>query len=296
MGNLIKKVYYLKYKKQDIERIIIMSEKAKRLAPTNDVVRELYLKSGNQCAFPGCYNIMVDETGNFIGQICHIEAAEEGGERFNPNMTNEERRAFDNLMLMCYEHHIVTNDVIEYPVSKLKKMKKDHEDKFSGVIQKMQNSIVDYGVAVNFSESKVCQALSDRLGYGCSNIENSDNSRILNKLLSNLIDLPIETRFLLSIMVSRSFENKWGSCSVPLHEIESATGKDSSYILQQIDILKRRNLISEPEIDEYNCSFCILFGDCETGWNYWNDIREYCKKSNIPTNNIFVNLDFSLFD
>lgn len=273
-----------------------MSEKAKRLAPTNDVLRELYLKSGNQCAFPGCYNIMVDETGNFIGQICHIEAAGEGGERFNPNMTNEERRAFDNIMLMCYEHHIVTNDVIEYPVSKLKKMKKDHEDKFSGVIQKMQNSIVDYGVAANFSESKVCQALSDRLGYGCSNIENSENSHILNKLLSSLIDLPIETRFLLSIMVSRSFMNKWGECSVPLHEIELATGKDSSYILQQIDILKRRNLISEPEIDEYNCPFCILLGDSETGWNYWNDIREYCKKSNIAINNIFVKLDFSLFD
>lgn len=59
---------------------------------------ELYLKSGNQRAFPGGYNAMVDDNGNFIGQICHIEAAEAGGERFNPNMTNEERRSFDNLM------------------------------------------------------------------------------------------------------------------------------------------------------------------------------------------------------
>lgn len=42
----------------------------------------------------------MDEMGNFIGQICHIEAAEEGGERFKPIMTNEERRAFDNLMHM----------------------------------------------------------------------------------------------------------------------------------------------------------------------------------------------------
>lgn len=63
-------------------------------------------------------NAMVGDNGNFIGQICHIEAAEEGGERFNPNMTNEERRAFDNLMLMCYEHHVVTckrlSDVMEF--------------------------------------------------------------------------------------------------------------------------------------------------------------------------------------
>ena len=45
-----------------------MEENAKRLKPTVEVLRELYLKSGNQCAFPGCYNAMVDDNGNFIGQ------------------------------------------------------------------------------------------------------------------------------------------------------------------------------------------------------------------------------------
>ena len=33
-----------------------MEEKVKKLKPTVEVLRELYLKSGNQCAFPGCYN------------------------------------------------------------------------------------------------------------------------------------------------------------------------------------------------------------------------------------------------
>ena len=50
-----------------------------------------------------------------------LEGTNEGGERFNPNMTNEQRRSFDNLMLMCYEHHVVTNDVVKYPVSEYKK-------------------------------------------------------------------------------------------------------------------------------------------------------------------------------
>lgn len=270
-----------------------MSEKAKRLQPKNKVLRELYSKSGNQCAFPGCNNVIVDKTGNFVGQICHIEAAEEGGERFNPNMTNEERRSYDNLMLMCYEHHIITNNVTEYPVSKLKKMKKDHEEKFSGVIQ---NSCVDYGVATNFTESKVCQALSDTLEFGCSEIENIDNSRILNNLLSRLIDVPIETRMFLSIMVKRSFTNRFWQCSVPLNEIQVATQKDDYYMFYQLDILRRRELISEWTIDDSNCPFCILLPDSETGWNYWNDIRKYCRKSNISTDDIFVDLDFSLFD
>lgn len=273
-----------------------MDEEVKRLSPTSAVLRELFLKSGNQCAFPGCFESIVDEEGNYVGEICHIEAAEKGGERFNPNMTNEDRRAFDNLMLMCHKHHVVTNDVEKYPVTELKKMKKVHENKFSNVIQQMQNSIVDYGRANIYIESQVCTKLSNILGYGCSLEENAENSRVLNKLLLKLLDLPIETRMLLSIMVSRSYKDRVGDCCVPLHEIESATGKTSMYIIQQVDILKRRAIISTPDTDEYGCPYCKLYGDFETGWNYWNDIREFCKKTGILFDTICVKLDFSVFD
>jgi hypothetical protein len=108
-----------------------MSEVAKRFAPTYRTYRELFLKSGNVCAFPSCDALMMDEEGNFIGQICHIEAAEPGGARFNPSMTNEERRSFANLMLLCYEHHVVTNDVERFSVAVLQEMKAAHEKCFS---------------------------------------------------------------------------------------------------------------------------------------------------------------------
>ena len=85
-----------------------MTEEPKRLEPTKETIRELFAKSGNICAFTGCNRLMIDEDGTFIGQICHIEGVK--GERFNPKMTNEERRAPENLMLMCHEHHIKTNN------------------------------------------------------------------------------------------------------------------------------------------------------------------------------------------
>lgn len=55
-----------------------MPEIPKRLAPTRDTVRELYLKSGNRCAFPGCNKALFNAKGVFVGHICHIEAAEPG--------------------------------------------------------------------------------------------------------------------------------------------------------------------------------------------------------------------------
>lgn len=273
-----------------------MNEKAKRLKPMAAVLRELYLKSGNQCAFPGCFNAMVDDNGNFIGQICHIEAAEAGGERFNPSMTNEERRAFDNLMLMCYEHHAVTNDAAKYPVSELKRMKREHEDKFSSVIQKMRNSVIDYGIVNQYTKAVTCKRLSDVMELGCTDEENLENARVLNGLIDRLMDVPAETRCLLAIMVARSFDDRVGGCVVPLHEIEAATGKEPSYIINHIEVLNRRGIISEPDTDEYGRPFCNLYGDSNSGWNYWGDIRDYCKKIGEAIDIICVEVNFSVFD
>ena len=115
-----------------------MNETPKRLAPTRETCRELFLKSGNLCAFPGCPALVSDEQGNFTGQICHIQAAEPGGARFNPDMTNEERRHVSNLMLMCYPHHQITNDTQSYSIFVLRDMKAAHERLFSGADRAMR--------------------------------------------------------------------------------------------------------------------------------------------------------------
>jgi hypothetical protein len=107
------------------------SELVKRLTPTRRTLRELYLKSGNQCAFPGCTHVMIDSNGSMVGQICHIEAAEKGGQRFNKQQTNEQRRHLSNLLLLCYGHHIITNDVSEYTPDRMRQIKLEHEDKFT---------------------------------------------------------------------------------------------------------------------------------------------------------------------
>lgn len=101
-----------------------------RLAPTVDTLRSLFAKSGNICTFPGCANHLIDENNKFVGQICHIEAAESGGERFNPSQLDEERRSHNNLILFCYTHHVETNDVNKYPVKVLKQFKLEHEKRY----------------------------------------------------------------------------------------------------------------------------------------------------------------------
>ncbi len=100
-----------------------------RLAPKIETLRALFARSGNQCAFPGCTHLLINDENMFIAQMCHIEAAIQGGERYNPESNDEYRRRYENLILLCYAHHIETNNVFRYPASALKKMKLDHEQK-----------------------------------------------------------------------------------------------------------------------------------------------------------------------
>ncbi len=98
-----------------------------RLTPKTETVRALFARSGNKCAFPGCAAHLINEKNIFVGQICHIEAAEVGGERYNPAQNDEQRRHYDNLIILCYPHHIETNDTQLYPTARLHNIKIAHE-------------------------------------------------------------------------------------------------------------------------------------------------------------------------
>lgn len=124
-----------------------MFEHPKRLQPLQETVRRLFLLSGNQCAFPGCSHPIITATGTYVGEMCHICAAESGGERFLESQTNEERRAFENLLLMCHDHHVETNDVSAFPTERMREIKAEHEGRFVRGLASMMGelgiSIVD---------------------------------------------------------------------------------------------------------------------------------------------------------
>lgn len=91
-------------------------------------IKRLFALSGNQCAFYNCnQQIVRSDATNLMTQICHIEGADNGGERYNPSSNDNYRRSFENLMLLCPNHHVETNNVDTYTVGILQKMKEDHE-------------------------------------------------------------------------------------------------------------------------------------------------------------------------
>jgi hypothetical protein len=92
-------------------------------------------RAGFRCSYPECQTCTVgptvDTAKNFnIGAACHITAAAEGGSRYDPDMTREQRKHPDNGIWMCRTHaDLVDDDALKYPVDLLRTWKKEAEDR-----------------------------------------------------------------------------------------------------------------------------------------------------------------------
>ena len=142
-----------------------------RLNLTKDVLRKLFALSGNECAFPDCSERMILEDGTYIGQICHIEAAKPGGQRYNENQTEEERRDFDNLLVMCYKHHKITDDVTIYTIERLKQIKKDHEDRFRNIPRAVNDIFITGAISIELEEFDKLYGLTEETNRNVKEIK-----------------------------------------------------------------------------------------------------------------------------
>ena len=108
-----------------------MKEKIKHREPTETTKKQILAACGNQCAFPGCSDIIVDrEHGVLVGKIAHIRARREGGPRFDSLQIEDENRSANNLIALCGKHHDIVDARVDiYTIERLTEIKTDHEDK-----------------------------------------------------------------------------------------------------------------------------------------------------------------------
>lgn len=282
-----------------------MTEIPKRLKPTPETLRELFLKSGNLCAFPNCTALMMNEQGTFIGQVCHIEAAEKGGPRFNKAMSNEERRAAANLMLMCYAHHKETDDVKKFPVSKLRKMKRDHERRFSTPDRAILERLTDWTTADQPTPVKNLARLISVLGLDYTDGDISEAVGQLNDYIERLRVVPIEVRKFIGAIAQRMYRMKGTAAvhdemfgtSILISDVKDAFKIGDSTIRNRLSQLESYDL---GDLDETNTDLgpqpMIRIRTLECGWPSWMDIVEFCETTATPIESFTEDLDFSPLD
>ncbi|MBQ9244654.1 hypothetical protein IJ182_00135 [bacterium] len=281
-----------------------MKEEPKRFEPTKETIRELFAKSGNICAFKGCNHLMIDEDGTFIGQICHIEGVK--GERYNPNMSNEERRAPENLMLMCYEHHIKTNNEKIYTVEVLRKMKEEHEKKFSHPEDAILLTFSDHTDDRNVVRPKNLKHFFNVLNY--SEDEQEGILDTLNIVIDKLERIPENVLVEYAAITDRIYKMKDNKkvteidinyMSILEHDIKSAFRMTENETFEMGKRFESYDLgYAEKGVfrgNEYEQVYFVL-KNLDFEWNFFLQLSEFCANKSIKLKSILKDLDFSILD
>lgn len=276
-----------------------MSEIVKRLSPTPETLRELFLKSGNICAYPNCEHLMMNADGVFIGQICHIEAAVDGGERFNALMTNEQRRAFSNLMLMCYAHHQITNDIDQYDPAKLHKMKAEHEGRFATPESLMLQKFEDQTERNQPTLVKTMARFATVLGYELGTVAE------VNVYIQEFRKVPVEVRIFIGEVSKRMVKMKGkqvvssgnsGEC-ILLSDLAGAMRVPERTIWEKAEQLSGYGLGGVDEMDTgSNFMPAVRISNLKSGWPFWLDLVQFCQKADEQLEAFTVKLDFERLD
>lgn len=98
-------------------------------------VEALAKRAAYICSNPDCKTLTIapssveDTKVTYIGKAAHITAAAEGGPRYNPDLSPEDRKSIDNGIFLCSNcaDMIDKNKGVDYPIKLLVKWKNEHD-------------------------------------------------------------------------------------------------------------------------------------------------------------------------
>jgi len=280
-------------------------EEPKRLAPTPDTLRQLYLLSGNRCAMPGCQNLVIDGNGVVVGHICHIRAAMPDGARFDANMTNEERRQASNLLLLCGGHHTQIDSrkyEDQYPAGRVTKIKYDHEAKFKGVgdslFKAFENEYVDVTDSLDPTIARNFIQLEHVLQDGGLELEQAEERRqqVAAYVASMQVVPDAERHFMLAVIKRAIKLDARFGVNVPVIDLRNALGISANKLRTMGDALDRYgvgriDLSGTPSGEEY----CFWIRE-PSEYITWFDLFRFCEKAGIMLDEFVLRLKFGLLD
>lgn len=116
-----------------------------KASPNAHTQRRLFASSAGYCQNPSCAKKLFDEAGGkrfLIAELAHVFAAQDDGPRPNAELSEEERGAFENLIVLCANCHTMVDKASDaFPDSLMKRWKREHEQKLINLfgVQKFED-------------------------------------------------------------------------------------------------------------------------------------------------------------
>lgn len=279
------------------------NEERKRLTPVTNTNRELYLYSGNQCAFPNCIEVLLKPNGTWNCQAAHIYVVERDAARGEHALTNEQLRDPSNLVLMCPNHHTeIDNKALEgtYTVECVQQMKADHEARFRTALVSLDR-IIDSTVGTVVRRPQNLCALE---GFcdGLSGDEKREKAALAAPFVDALERQPPALRDIITLVLvhgrpSSAFRG-WGSAPVaaPVPKIEAAAQIPRDDLRQRAKTLQNDGFIAIEE-DEGLYYLVLVDPTAESnGWDLFASIQGLAGGDRAVIERVVNHLDFTVLD
>jgi len=237
--------------------------------------------------------------GVLVGEIAHIKAALPGGARFDDAMSNEERRAESNLILMCAVHHIKIDAKRNmWSVEKLEILKAAHEAIYTGAIDRLRDAVEDTTDGVTWRPCKTLAAI-----YGDEDRTNElpYDIEVVEEFAKRLAGIPLGARSVLAIAVHKGKSVKGssgrGEIEIIHSLLEASCHCTSSQLAKNLEILEDQRLLWRDEPD-FGQPATVYVGNStgETGWKLIRDIKDASRGESDLIRRVINDLDFSALD
>ncbi len=219
---------------------------------TSKTRKLLWGKSANRCNDETCrktLSLEIDQKHHTItGEECHIVAKKVDGPRGESKLSSKERDEYDNLILMCEEHHHIIDDNPEkYTIDILKDMKKKHEKWVEKNLEELDVEEIDFDYEdVKFDESSIEEIYSWI-------IENTDwfkyNAEDIKIALNELQYLDNETRKVLYKMIKYYYKKDNINIRSIMNKLVNDKIVEQQKFLTAIELLENHSFI---EFDKSN--------------------------------------------
>lgn len=162
---------------------------------TVETKKRLWARSGNQCAICHGELVRADEgkdPGALVGQEAHIIARSPGGARYEP-LDPTARDDYSNLILVCAnDHREIDTQPGRYPVEKLRRIKRDHEQWVSDQLKSPRQNARSAPIRIQAIQSadQLWNLMADAMAYDCNGPERLalQDADLVDECLQNFVD------------------------------------------------------------------------------------------------------------
>jgi hypothetical protein len=214
-------------------------------------------------------------------------------------MSNEERRAEANLMVMCATcHKVIDTDVAKWTVQKLQALKAEHEAIYTGAIDLLRRQVGDITEGVTWA-SPVTLGGVYKPGEQTAE-ELAVDIAVIDQLAAKLASMPMGARSVLALVIARgdTRDRDWDvEVTIPMALLSGLADCSEDELIEHLRVIEHMGFGAfEEPFDGQGWQYQLVKSTGDVGWKVFCEIKRLAAGDPKVVRRAIIDLDFTVLD